>query len=575
MKCEMCLSPLSKVINCNLCNKTMCSSQCTLSHFTQWHNNKTKTDDNQLVIPHKFVKASPSLIQMSHSPSLITKGVFLQSIQYDPQFSIDNFTPVYSKNHQVVLGRGTFGQVSLVKHNLNENFYAMKHMKKDKLMMALNSLSTIYNEINIHSRLVHSNIIKILNVNETSEAFDLIMEYANGGSLFGLIKRSRGLSEKNAHKYFFQVANAINFLHENNILHRDLKPENILLDANDNDQTKLCDFGWSIELSSRNRSTYCGTMEYMAPEIVNKGNYDKAVDIWSLGVLLYELIHGYSPFRAIYNYNDSNEVVANIKSMHFKFDKTISEECKSMINELLNDDPSKRLKCADIFTHPFALKYPIDNKGLTNWNQDANDNDMLPRSNSVINNIPVCNKRVGRQKSISICNKEWVNQQLNNPSIGNSHGNNRKKEANVNAYAKANDAIGNNEITKMKAMIRKQKSIQLTNVKERISQINLEKKDNINCFEDILMAYSSNKKKTAQGTSSTITSIANNKKRSSVESLLPELFDNSSSSTASSIKQPNKIIKVFDMKTKIGKEKEKKHEKLSDLERKKEERETK
>ena len=103
------------------------------------------------------------------------------------------------------------------------------------------------------------------------------------------------MDEKTAFKYFIHTASAVLFLHENNLVHRDLKPENLLVDENNN--VKLCDFGWCVELSMGNRITFCGTYEYMAPEIIKEKPYNQGIDVWSLGILLYELVHCFSPFR--------------------------------------------------------------------------------------------------------------------------------------------------------------------------------------------------------------------------------------------------------------------------------------
>ena len=158
------------------------------------------------------------------------------------------------------------------------------------------------------------------------------MDFANNQNLFSLINKKNGLTEKEAFKYFIQTASAINFLHEQNLIHRDLKPENILID--NQDTVKLCDFGWCVELKIGNRSTFCGTYEYMAPEIVNESPYDSAIDVWSLGVLLYELIHGYSPFRAKNSKNNDQEYIeifSNITSYNFQIEKHVSKECADLI----------------------------------------------------------------------------------------------------------------------------------------------------------------------------------------------------------------------------------------------------
>ena len=94
------------------------------------------------------------------------------------------------------------------------------------------------------------------------------MDYINNGSLYCLIKSNNFLSEKQSFHYFIQTLSAVNFLHENNLIHRDIKPENLLID--NKGDVKLCDFGWCVELSIGNRITFCGTYEYMAPEIVKE-----------------------------------------------------------------------------------------------------------------------------------------------------------------------------------------------------------------------------------------------------------------------------------------------------------------
>lgn len=103
------------------------------------------------------------------------------------------------------------------------------------------------------------------------------------------------MSEIEACKYFTQTCLALQYMHQHNIYHRDIKPENLLLD--ENYDIKLCDFGWCAENINQKRKTFCGTYEYMAPEIVMDIVYDYRIDIWSVGILLYELIHKNAPFK--------------------------------------------------------------------------------------------------------------------------------------------------------------------------------------------------------------------------------------------------------------------------------------
>ena len=125
---------------------------------------------------------------------------------------------------------------------------------------------------------------------------NLFLEYAPNGCLFYYIDSWEGLPERLALKFFFQIALAVDFLHSQNLAHWDIKPENIVLDAEFN--CKLCDFGWSCKIDhDEQRTTVCGTYEYMSPEIVNQSYHTNKVDIWCLGMLLYEMLHGDSLFH--------------------------------------------------------------------------------------------------------------------------------------------------------------------------------------------------------------------------------------------------------------------------------------
>ena len=342
-KCQICTKSFTtNPKTCSFCSSVICSSSCLHNHITVFHSEE---------------KQHTNLPKKTSSP-FITNGIFNTDPNFKPSppsfpFKFEHIKSTDNKNR--ILGSGTFGQVYLMKNQLDNKFYAIKHMKKDNLINNLGTLSVVYREIDLHSRLTHDNIIKLYSYVETKTAFDLIMEYANSGSLFTYIKHNKGFNEDVAFEFFIQVCNAICFLHKYGLIHRDLKPENILLI--DNKKIKLCDFGWCVEKGERSRSTYCGTFEYMAPEMVGRVHYGKSIDIWSLGILLYELLHGYSPFRAVKDKHNSNEIMTNILRHNLVFHKEISVECKKLIEDLLKEDPEERPTIEDIFTSDFVLKY--------------------------------------------------------------------------------------------------------------------------------------------------------------------------------------------------------------------------
>jgi serine/threonine protein kinase len=256
----------------------------------------------------------------------LTPGEYLSDFTNDAKFELRNFDFLKLDNQDHIIDTGAMGDVLLAKNKLDKKFYAIK--KIDKEMAYLNGFSyeLIINEINIHRRIYHENIISMVAHHETEREFYLITEYASGGNLAS--KLSSKLSEQEAFFYFIQTVNAVNFLHENNLIHRDLKPENILLD--DEGQVKLCDFGWCVESKDSKRMTVCGTCEYMAPEVIKNIPYNDSIDIWSLGVLLYELVHGNSPFCSE-NY-DSNTIYKNILRKKVVFSENVSENCKDLIS---------------------------------------------------------------------------------------------------------------------------------------------------------------------------------------------------------------------------------------------------
>ena len=332
-----------------------------------------------------------SVITIPHQQShFITKGEIKDNTIKDPNFDLQNFEPILDNNNSPLpIGKGTFSTIYLYENKQTKKKYALKQIYKDKIIESTNSLNIAYKEIDIHSRFIHNNIIRLYSYEENETNFNLLLEYAPNGNLFQLIQKKKSLSENECFAYFIQTIDAIFFLHENNIIHRDIKPENLLLC--NKTLIKLCDFGWSTELEIANRTTFCGTLEYMAPEIIKEEPYEKSVDIWALGILLFEMYYGYSPFKASGNLDDgTKEVLSNIlnNSIVFPKEKEIDNDMKSLILSMIEKKGKKRISIKEIFEHPWVKKFEYKMYGnVTNENINNNNiNNINLNNNKNVNN---------------------------------------------------------------------------------------------------------------------------------------------------------------------------------------------
>lgn len=187
------------------------------------------------------------------------------------------------------------------------------------------------------------------------------MEYAERGNLFNFIRKNKNLSENQKVTIFEKVCLAIEYIHSQNIIHRDIKPENILI--NDDFEIKVCDFGWAVALNANEiRNTFCGTYEYMAPEIYKNKSYDNKVDIWSLGILMYELLHGYSPFKG----KAMKEIYSNIIKQRIKFEDWVCHDARVLINEILSQNPKDRPTISEILKSNYLQKVLYPHKQSNN-----------------------------------------------------------------------------------------------------------------------------------------------------------------------------------------------------------------
>ena len=242
-----------------------------------------------------------------------------------------------------LIGKGTFGQVYQVRKKDTRRIYAMKVLSK-KVIVQKKEVAHTVGERNILVRTAMADSPFIVGLKfsfQTPSDLYLVTDYMSGGELFWHLQKDGKFEEKRAKFYIAELILAIQHLHENDIVYRDLKPENILLDANGH--IALCDFGLSKANLTKNdtTTTFCGTTEYLAPEVLlDESGYTKMVDFWSLGVLVFEMCCGWSPFYA----EDTQQMYKNIAFGKVRFPRdTLSLEGRNFVKGLLNRNPKHRL----------------------------------------------------------------------------------------------------------------------------------------------------------------------------------------------------------------------------------------
>ena len=263
----------------------------------------------------------------------------------EPEATIKDFTILG------VIGEGSFGKVSLVRHNNTGSEYAIKQISKlDKN----NQEGKTYfkREIEIMYKIHQSNIVRLFNHFEDNEFCYFVMEYIENGNLFSqpCWKNNHCFPSYDVAKIIKEVICAVYYLHHMDppIIHRDIKPENVLIDKNG--VAKLTDFGWSNYVDSKEiRRTYCGTPVYLAPEMIKEIGHDEHLDIWCIGVLLFELLTGNVPFKG----KDLESLNNNILSLKISWPKDINLVAKNLILKILKPDPGERISLEDMLKHPF------------------------------------------------------------------------------------------------------------------------------------------------------------------------------------------------------------------------------
>nr|XP_027233637.1 serine/threonine-protein kinase Sgk1-like [Penaeus vannamei] len=239
-----------------------------------------------------------------------------------------------------VVGKGSFGRVMLARYRQDNKVYAVKVLNK-KMIIRRNETAHVLSERSVLIQVMqHPYLVTLHFAFTTHQKIFFVLDYVNGGELFFHLQRERVFMESRAKFYAAEICCALTYMHTKGIVYRDLKPENILLDTAGH--IVLTDFGLCKEgllHSSSKTSTFCGTPEYLAPEILKKQPYSRAVDWWTLGAVLYEMLYGLPPFYS----RDTHAMYTAILTKPLKLKATVSKKARAILEGLLQKDPHDRL----------------------------------------------------------------------------------------------------------------------------------------------------------------------------------------------------------------------------------------
>ena len=318
-------------------------------------NDSSKIEEKFLTNTQKFLETydgeifgTPSINSRSRSGTIFSSHSTIKTV------NLEDFEIL------TLIGRGSYGKVYLVKYKITNEYYAMKSLQKD-FLIDQDQIECTLLEKKILQNLDYPFLVGMVFCFQTEERIYFIMPFVQGGELFQHLKNEKYFKEEKVKFYASIIGLSLEYLHNNEIIYRDIKPENILIDADG--YLKLIDFGLAKILENDEKATsFCGTPEYLAPEIIEGKGHGKSADWWSYGILIYELLFGISPFY----FENIDKMYTFIVRADVRFPKKVkvSDDAKDLIKMLLIKDPNLRLGAKGGFEkikeHPFFKGVDFD-----------------------------------------------------------------------------------------------------------------------------------------------------------------------------------------------------------------------
>ncbi|SBT73168.1 serine/threonine protein kinase, putative [Plasmodium ovale] len=330
------------------------------SYVNSTKDEKVRWQEKLKYMQEKFLESILCVSYPNHLWNEETFQVYINSLNFNSllddtfiKYEKDLSIHLFHKEEEIFsdagnIGEGGFGIVTKMKFLNYPQYYAIKKISKDHIIKS-QAAGQAYLEAKYHSVLSHVNIIKMYGCMQDEEYIYHVLEFCSKGSIYAISKnfKKRIIPDELAYKYFCHVVNGLYYLNQMGIFHRDIKMENVLVDHMDN--AKLSDFGLSaMILGTKSHSALCGTLVYFSPEITSGTGYDWRSDIWSLGVLLYEMLVGDVPFDG-----SKTQIVESIFSCNLRFPDFVNPLAINLIKKALVVDVNKRIKLCDISSDPW------------------------------------------------------------------------------------------------------------------------------------------------------------------------------------------------------------------------------